>query len=215
MGGAEEAKQLLRERLDVSRETLDALEAFVDLVGKWTKAINLVSRADRDRIWGRHVVDSFGLAEFVPKSGLWLDIGSGGGFPALPLALLARQRGLGAELCMIESDHRKAAFLRTASRELGLDLRILAERAEDLVGRVSEPASITSRAFASVDKTLETVERIVGRRSLVALLKGRRVESELTEARKRWHMSFQLIEHPLSLEGLIVKIQGFERAQSS
>lgn len=210
----DEARKAVENWCNVSRETMDALDQFREITLKWTRTINLVSRADRDRIWRRHIADSVGLINFLPDSGLWLDVGSGGGFPALPLALLARGRGLGVDLCMIESDGRKAAFLRTASRELGLGVRVMAIRIEDLVGRMDPPTLITSRAFATVDKTLEYVEQIVGKHTTLVLLKGRSVESELTDARKKWHMSFELMEHPLSVEGSILKIQGFGRAQS-
>lgn len=211
----QEARQAVQDRFDVSRETMAALDRYVALVERWTQSINLVSKGDRERLWSRHVADSAGLLDVMPSSGIWLDLGSGGGLPAIPLSLLCRDQGRGIELCMVESDARKAAFLGTAVRELGIDARIAVQRIEALEDYRRCARFVTARALASVDKLLEYVEPLVGNEAEIALLKGRTLDSELTNARKRWHMSSQVIKHPLSIEGSILLIQGFERAHSS
>ena len=209
------AKRNVKERLNVSRETFEALECFASLVRKWTPAINLVSKADRERIWDRHIQDSLGLEAFVPLDGVWLDIGSGGGFPAIPLALLAREQGKHAQLMMVESDSRKAAFLSTAIRELDLDAQVAVERIEKLEIPAGKVALVTARALASVDKVLKLVDHLMKDGGQVALLKGQALDNELRLAQKDWHISFQVMKHPLSLEGSILLIQGFKRAHSS
>ncbi|MCI4663887.1 MAG: 16S rRNA (guanine(527)-N(7))-methyltransferase RsmG [Neomegalonema sp.] len=209
------ARRLIQSELSVSRETMDRLQLFVELLAKWTQSINLVSRADRERIWSRHVLDSLGMHELIPVGESWIDVGSGGGFPAIPLALLAEERGIGAKLCMIEADQRKAAFLATATRSLGLHAEIQPKRIEDVAASGRRAALVTARALAPVGRILELIEPMVSENGTVALLKGKSVNGELTEAQKKWHMSSQVMQHPLSLEGSILLIQGFQRAQSS
>ena len=209
------AREWIKSEFGVSRETLDDLSRFEGLIRRWTETINLISKHDCDRIWSRHIADSFSLANLLPDDGLWVDIGSGGGFPALPLSLFCRDRSYRTELCMIESDARKAAFLGAAVRELGVKASIRVERVEKLSNKLGDVRFITSRALASVDKTLNLVERLAGNQTEIALIKGRKLKDELTEAQKRWHISFRVMKHPLFLEGAILLIQGFRRANSS
>jgi len=117
--------------VNVSRETMADLEAFATLVAKWTAKINLIARGTVDSIWDRHVVDSVQLYKFAPKTyKKWVDIGSGGGFPGIVVAILGKEMNPQAQFILIESDQRKAAFLRTAARELGLSVVVIAERIE-------------------------------------------------------------------------------------
>ena len=116
--------------LDVSRETFDDLVKFHDLLVKWNAKINLVSKASSGNLWDRHIWDS---AQIVPISGnglSWVDIGSGGGFPALVVAIMAKRALPGRKVTMVESDQRKSAFLRTVIRELSLNAEVIASRVE-------------------------------------------------------------------------------------
>ncbi|MEM9106101.1 MAG: 16S rRNA (guanine(527)-N(7))-methyltransferase RsmG, partial [Pseudomonadota bacterium] len=103
---------------DVSRETLDRLQVFVDLVLKWQPAQNLIAPSTIPDIWTRHVVDSLQTYWAYPEANTWVDIGSGGGFPGIVTAILLAGRP-GSHVHLIESNQRKAAFLRTALRETG------------------------------------------------------------------------------------------------
>src|SRR5512139_2081179 len=103
--------------VDVSRETLDQLQALVDTLVRWQKAINLVGRTTIEDVWTRHILDSAQLAPLIPTEAKSLaDLGSGGGFPGLVLAALRPD----LDLTLIEADARKAAFLGEASRRMGL-----------------------------------------------------------------------------------------------
>ena len=110
--------QVVRKFGDVSRETLDRLQIYVDLVLKWQPAQNLIAPSTIPDIWTRHVADSLQTQWLFPEARVWVDIGSGGGFPGIVTAILLADEP-GAHVHMIESNQRKAAFLRTALRETG------------------------------------------------------------------------------------------------
>ena len=115
--------------IDVSRETYDNLRAFEELVRKWTVKINLISPTTIGQIWDRHIVDSVQVWAQAPENATsWVDIGSGGGFPGIVLAILAKELRPEMAFTLIESDQRKCAFLRTAARELGLNVKVLSEQ---------------------------------------------------------------------------------------
>src|SRR5690242_16070351 len=102
----------------VSHETLRRLDAYVTLLGKWRKAVNLLSESSFQEIWTRHIADSAQLLALAPDARIWVDMGAGAGFPGLVIAMqLAEHEG--ARVHLIESDQRKCAFLREAAREIG------------------------------------------------------------------------------------------------
>ena len=132
---------------DVSCETLGRLRIFESLVKKWNKAINLVSRGDFSKIWERHILDSAQIYPYLPKSpSIYSDFGSGGGFPSIVLATLLYGENSSVKIHLIESDGRKAAFLRTVLRDLKIPGTVWGERVEEVN---LPPASILSaRAVA-------------------------------------------------------------------
>ena len=165
--------EALAGQIDVSRETMDRLAAYVALVEKWQQRVNLVSASTLPDIWMRHIWDSAQLAPLVPAgTGRILDVGSGAGFPGLVLAALCD-----AELHLVESDQKKAVFLQTVIRETGIRAIVHNRRIESLppIGA----GIVTARALASLDRLLELLEAqlVPGTRCL--FLKGARAESEL------------------------------------
>ena len=116
----------------LSQRGRDRLEEFVALVQKWNPAINIIGKSTEPQIWHRHVLDSaqlFSLAR--PDQRLWLDIGSGGGFPGLVLAILAADGMPALRFILVESDRRKAVFLSEAARNLGLAVTVHPKRIEE------------------------------------------------------------------------------------
>lgn len=200
----------LQRRFDVSRETLDRLSAFAALIRQWSTRINLVAPKDLQRLWERHIADSFGLARHIGMAERWADLGSGGGFPIVPLAVLAGDRGAAVAFTAYESDQRKAAFLRTVSATLELGLTVRTERVEQ-----AKPAAfdiVSCRAFASVADMLRMVRAGgLSARTLV-LLKGRMVDEELTSATSIWHMRYQREAHAVAGDGYILSIEGTYRS---
>lgn len=174
-------------RLDVSRETLARLEAYAALLQKWQKAINLVSPGTLPKLWERHMLDSAQLIRLAPPGGLWLDLGSGAGFPGLVLAILGVR-----EVRLVESDARKCAFLREAARITAAPATVIHARIEDVT---PFPADVVvARALAPLDKLLGFASPFLGKTGVGLFLKGQDVEAELTEAHRNWKMCVE--RHP-------------------
>jgi 16S rRNA (guanine527-N7)-methyltransferase len=177
---------------NVSRETEDRLLAFADLLGKWTRKINLISKSSTSDIWERHILDSVQIYDLAPNTfSLWLDIGSGGGLPGVVVAALAAQFAPDARIAMIESDQRKAAFLRTALRELGLSGDVLADRIDAVPPMGADVLS--ARALAPLDQLLAFAENHLKPGGTAIFPKGKTAEQEIADASTNW--LFQIEKH--------------------
>lgn len=175
----------------VSRETLDRLVVYETLLKRWQKTINLVAPSTLDDIWHRHFADSAQLWAYAPSGAVhWLDLGSGAGFPGLVLAILAADRG-GTRHTLIESDSRKAAFLREVARQTGVAVDILCMRIEkpETRAKVREINCVTARALAPMPRLAELVAPYFASDTLGLFSKGRDVASELDEAARSWAFS--------------------------
>ncbi len=177
---------------NVSRETEDRLLAFADLLGKWTRKINLISKSSTSDIWERHILDSVQIYDLAPNTfSLWVDIGSGGGLPGVVVAALAAQFAPDARIAMIESDQRKAAFLRTALRELGLSGDVLADRIDAVPPMGADVLS--ARALAPLDQLLAFAENHLKPGGTAIFPKGKAAEQEIADASTNW--LFQIEKH--------------------
>jgi 16S rRNA (guanine(527)-N(7))-methyltransferase RsmG len=166
----------------VSRETERRLRAYLDLLLAWNARINLIAPATEAMAWERHVLDSWQLLPLLPPRGVLADLGSGGGLPGLVLAI-----GREEETHLVESDRRKAAFLREAARTLGLaHVRVQAARIE--AARLPKVAVVTARALAPLDALLRQAHGIVAPAGVAVFPKGRGAEDELTAAAPHWFM---------------------------
>lgn len=169
---------------NVSRETLGQLEAYATLLQTWNKTTNLVGPATIPDLWLRHMLDSAQLLPFTQASPSLVDIGSGAGFPGLVLAIMGQ-----ANVHLVESDQKKVAFLREASRVAQAKVTIHAARIESLANLPS--ALICARALAPVDRLLALSAKIAAPETKFVFLKGQNVEVELTEAHKIWRMEVE------------------------
>lgn len=196
--------------LDVSRETFERLSAFHDLVQKWSPKINLVSKSDLADLWIRHIWDSaqVDLIEFQAKN--WIDIGSGGGFPAVVLAILAKDRDPQRQITMIESDQRKAAFLRTAIRELSLNARVLVQRVESAEPQCADVVS--ARALAELSQLLAFSERHLKADGTAVFMKGAQWEKEVEKASESWSFSLKSHKSKTNPSAAILEIKDIKRA---
>lgn len=164
--------------LDVSRETTDRLEAYLDLLARWTARINLVAASTMADPWRRHILDAAQLAPLIPDTARSIaDMGAGAGLPGLPLAILGQGRWA---VTLIESDQRKAAFLREAARETGAPATIRTTRLESI--RDLRVDIVTARALAPLDRLIFFARPLLGKSGLCLFLKGASVESELTDS---------------------------------
>ena len=169
--------------LNVSRETLERLAEYANLIAKWTPKINLVSRQSLQDLWRRHFLDSAQLYRLTSESGQWVDLGSGGGFPGMVIAILAAQRD-DLAVILVEADQRKAAFLRTVNRELGLQATIIAGRIETIPPIGANVLS--ARALAPLDTLLSYADRHLAPGGRALFPKGAKADAEITEALEHW-----------------------------
>lgn len=194
------------EAVEVSRETLDRLHRLVALIQEWSRKINLIAAGDIPALWPRHIADSLQLASLVPKGLITaIDLGSGAGFPGIPLALVT-----GVDFALVESDQRKAAFLREAIRVTGAPATVYAGRAET-VPLESAPL-LTARALAPLPRLLPLAARLLTPDGVCLLPKGAGADRELTEASKGWHMRVERFPSSTDLSGVILRISELRRA---
>ena len=194
--------------LSVSRETLDRLKAMESLLLKWNPAINLVSKASLPHSWNRHILDSAQIFHLAPHVATWADLGSGGGFPGIVVACLAKELNPDLTVTLVESDQRKATFLREAVRELSLKADVRAERIESTPPLSA--AVLSARALAPLSDLLTYAQRHLGTGGLALFLKGSSWKDEVAIAQKQWH--FELDAHPSATDpnGAILAVKAIE-----
>jgi 16S rRNA (guanine527-N7)-methyltransferase len=180
-------------RENVSRETLERLDHLVAITRKWSKRINLVAPDTLEAIWERHISDSSQLfsAGFHGDKD-WLDIGSGGGYPGLVVAVMAAEHQKSGLFTLVESDKSKAIFLQTAIRELGIHAKVENSRIETLAPQ--NAGIITARALAPLPKLLEMATPHLAPGGICLFPKGRNHLSELTEAIRCWKLSYKILK---------------------
>jgi len=189
----------------VSRETLSRLETYVDLLERWNRRINLIGRNTLGDIWRRHILDSAQLYPLLPaRTRLLVDLGSGAGLPGLVLAVMGV-----AEVHLVESDQRKAAFLREAIRVTGVPAILHPERVEKIPAFVAD--AVTARALASLDELNDLAEKFRGARTFSLFLKGASVDEELAVASQRWAMKIERLPSRADPTGCILKIENIQR----
>lgn len=177
----------------VSRETMARLDIYSTLLEKWNPVINLVSKSTMPERWTRHFLDSAQILEIAEtKSGLWADFGTGGGFPGLIIAILAAERAPDLRVVCVESDTRKATFLRTVARDTGIDMEVISERVETLAPLKAKVVS--ARALAPLVKLLDYAERHLAPGGQAIFLKGAGYQAEVSESLESW--AFQLDTYP-------------------
>lgn len=198
----------------VSHETLARLDTFVALLHRWQGVKNLVGPATLDAVWERHVADSLQLAAHAPRTGLWVDFGSGAGFPGLVLAILAAETP-DMRVTLVESNARKCAFLREVARATGARAEIRDGRIEVVAAALSGAVAVTARAVASLDTLLDWAKPLLTAGTVGLFPKGRDVEAELTAARERWRFDADLLPSRTASDAWIVRVTSLLPVQAS
>lgn len=199
-----------RDAFDVSRETLARLEAHLALLAKWNPRINLVSKASLADPWTRHIADSAQLWRLRPREPrLWLDLGSGAGFPGLVIAALALEATPGLEVRLVESDQRKAAFLREVIRTAGLPATVLDRRVEALPPQAADVVS--ARALAPLADLLAMVEKHRRPGGIGLFPKGETVHKEIADARAHWRFDHNIHASLTEQKAAVVEIGAIDR----
>jgi 16S rRNA (guanine527-N7)-methyltransferase len=200
-----EARALFGET--VSRETWERLEQFVDLLLRRQRTTNLVASSTIPQVWTRHIADSLQLLALAPTAARWIDLGAGGGFPGMVIACaLAGEPG--AQVHLVESVQKKAAFLRAAAADLELPAIVHAQRIEDFAATTSERFDVvTARALAPLDRLLGYAIPLLKRGSVGLFPKGQDVEAELTQASKSWTIEADLLPSKTDPRSRIVRVR--------
>ncbi|MEQ9260252.1 MAG: 16S rRNA (guanine(527)-N(7))-methyltransferase RsmG [Roseovarius sp.] len=196
--------------LDVSRETLDDLEAYAALLRKWNARINLVSKSTIDDLWTRHILDSLQLYDLARHPVRhWVDMGSGGGFPGIVIALLAKHIGSPTKVTLVESDIRKCAFLRTVIRETGAPAVVLSRRVEEL--EPLEADVLSARALADLSTLLRYSEMHLAPSGQAIFPKGETWKKELEAAERTWKFKLHVDKSKTEDGPVILSIAGVAR----
>ncbi|HEX3858526.1 MAG TPA: 16S rRNA (guanine(527)-N(7))-methyltransferase RsmG [Pseudolabrys sp.] len=192
----------------VSRETEKRLDRFVEALLLGQRTTNLVASSTLDHLWTRHIADSLQLLSLAPDARVWVDLGSGGGFPGLPIACALADTP-GAMVHLIESNGKKAAFLREAVSATGVRATVHQERAEKFAEICAEPIEVvTARALAPLKRLCDQALPFIMRGALGLFPKGQDVDAELTEAAKYWTLEADKVTSKTNPASSIVIIRG-------
>jgi 16S rRNA (guanine527-N7)-methyltransferase len=190
----------------VSRETSDRLDLFVGQLLTWQQRINLIAPSTIPMLWTRHIADSLQLLALAPQAKVWADFGSGAGFPGLVLACALAETA-GACVHLVESNTKKAAFLREAARVTGVPAKIHAVRVVDFVDNLTDSVEVvTARALAPLVKLMAEAYPLLKIGAVALFPKGQDVDVELTEAAKCWNIRASLIPSLTDPKARIIKI---------
>lgn len=197
--------------LNVSSETLGRLDGLLSLVEKWNPAINLVAAGTLPAAWQRHVLDSAQLFALAPPTARhWADFGSGAGFPGLVIAAMAKDATSTLRITLVESDKRKAVFLLQASRDLGLAVEVLTDRAEVLPSLAADV--ISARALAPLTDLCMLAKRHLAADGLALFPKGAQADQELADAATQWRFDAQPIQSHTDPAGRIFLLKNIRHA---
>ncbi|OWU85984.1 16S rRNA methyltransferase [Oceanicola sp. 22II-s10i] len=188
---------------DVSRETIERLKIYAELLQKWNPKINMVAPATLPDLWTRHIADSQQISFIQPLNGQWLDLGSGGGFPGIVLAILGAEDA-DFHMTLMESDQRKCSFLATVLRETGVSAKVVDARIE-----VAPPAGVdvlTARALAPLVKLLEYAERHLKPDGTALFPKGESWKTEIAKAEEHWRFDWVATPSTTNKGSVVLKV---------
>lgn len=190
----------------VSRETILRLQQFVELLRKWNPAINLVSSSTLSDAWSRHILDSAQLFGLGARSArLWVDLGSGGGFPGLVIACLAAELAPDLKVVLVESDQRKATFLRQANRVLGLSAEVLVDRIEKI--KPLGANIVSARALAPLSKLCQFSWQHMAPGATALFPKGANYAAEIQDAQREWRFDLEIVPSVTEIDSAVLKLE--------
>jgi 16S rRNA (guanine527-N7)-methyltransferase len=192
----------------VPRETIHRLERYAALLAHWQKSTNLIASSTLARLWPRHFADSAQIRGLAPEARLWLDLGSGAGFPGLVVAILQTGQP-GFRMHLVDSNHKKCAFLAEVARETRAPVEIHAMRIEDLAdsARRLEPDIVSARALAPLPRLFELASPFMGPQTSGLFLKGRETDAEIEAAKTAWDFTASLHPSLTSAGSQIVEVK--------
>ncbi|WP_248305192.1 16S rRNA (guanine(527)-N(7))-methyltransferase RsmG [Devosia sp. 1566] len=192
-----------------SRAEVEAdLQTYEGLLRRWQAVQNLVSRETLDQVWTRHFADSLQTLALVrAEDRNFLDLGSGGGLPALPMAIALKETP--AQFTLVEPTGRKVSFLRTVARELGLAVTVIPKRSNEIDSRETAiPDVITSRALAALPQLCGMMQPFFGPHTRALLHKGREYGEEISESRALWAFDVVVAQSDTDPHGVLLELTG-------
>ena len=200
----------ISEKYNVSRETIEKLKTFQNMVLEWNSKFNLISKSSESDIWQRHIIDSLQLQQFITaKDKILYDFGSGAGFPAIVLAIVSEELFPDLQISLIESIGKKVIFLNEVKNTLNLNINVIQNRIENL--KLPKADIITSRALASLDKLLKYAIPFCNKNTKLVFPKGEKWQEEITTAQKEWYFDFESFPSQTSQTGKILYIKNIRR----
>lgn len=191
--------------LDVSRETYERLDAFAADFDVWAARINLVAPSTREELWQRHIVDSLQLLSLRPRTQRWVDIGSGGGFPGMIIAI-ALSDVADSRVTLVESNRKKCSFLQVAKSKYAPSTVILPTRIEDAIHQTPQPEVVTARALAELNLLLQMTRPWLASGTVGFFLKGRGYEGEIEKSRANWDFDLVLYESRTASDAAVLEV---------
>ena len=205
-----EDRERAQQLTPVSREIAARLDHFVALLLEWQQRMNLIAASTIPHIWTRHIADSLQLLELAPQAKTWIDLGSGAGFPGLAIACALADVPQ-AEIHLVESNGKKANFLREVARLIEAPATVHGVRIEDFAKNFEpRPDVITARALAPLNDVLALAHPLSKTGAQGLFLKGQDVASELTQASKYWKFEPVLVPSKTSPSSRIVSVRHWE-----
>lgn len=197
---------------NVSRETLDRLNAYADCLVDWNGRMNLIARSTVGDLWHRHMLDSAQLWSYMPEGAkTMVDLGSGAGFPGLVLAIMGAEKK-DFHVHLIESTGKKATFLHAAAESAGVSVTVHNARIEAVEPFIADV--ITARALAPLEKLIGYGQRFAGPHTRHLYLKGQHVGDELTQAHKIWTMTVDRMASTSDPRGSVLSVSEVSNVKS-
>ena len=207
----ENDRALALELTPVSDDALARLDKFAALLVEWQNRINLVAPSTLPQLWTRHIADSLQVLRHGRDAKIWVDLGSGAGFPGIPIACALAQTA-GVRIHLVESNGKKAAFLREAVRITGVPVTVHAERIENFGETFGETAdAVTARALAPLKSLLDQAFPLLAKGAIGLFLKGQDVGAELTDSAKDWSVDAEKIPSVIDPRGCVLIVRRVHR----
>jgi 16S rRNA (guanine527-N7)-methyltransferase len=215
-GEAIEGPADFAEVFKVPRETIHRLARYADLLALWQRSKNLVAPSTLPGLWSRHFADSAQLCALAPEARLWLDLGSGAGFPGLVVAILQSGKP-NFRMHLVESNRKKCAFLAEVARATNASVDIHAMRIEDLAetAKTLRPDVVSARALAPLPRLFELAVPFFGDKTRGLFLKGRDAETEIVEARARFDFGCRIHPSLTANDSCIVEVSDLRRKETA
>lgn len=201
-------REEFRSAFDVSRETMDLLGVYVQELARWSARINLVAPSTLQEAWRRHILDSAQLFALARPTVGWADLGSGGGLPGLVVAILAREKWPDMQMHLVESDRRKATFLRQMAARFQLKVQVHADRAENLAPIGA--GVVSARALAPLPRLLPLVRRHLAPGGTALIPKGRQWRAEVEDCNAATLGPFTVHQSRVDPDSVVLELTGLK-----